>query len=59
MALLPSTPYVIATDVVTLQSRRVDNPLGPRPDQFELVGTAEDGLQEAIKSPFFSRRFCA
>lgn len=49
----------MATDVMTLQTRRIDRGLGLRRDQAALRGNTENGLEESVKSPFLRRRSCA
>lgn len=49
----------VAADVMTLQAGRVDRRLGPFLDQAALLGNAENGGQEPVKSPFLRSRSCA
>lgn len=47
---------VVGRDVMVVQPGGVDTDLGLRFDQAACVGNAENGVEEGIESPFFSRR---
>lgn len=57
--LLPAAAGVVAADVADLETRGIDGPLRALVDQAEFTSPSENGRLEAIKSPFFSRRFSA